>query len=86
MKFCVLVLFSHLADHFKPRRMQFTTSQYLVSFQDYKDLKIPSQRDIEKGLETMDSAEPHCCLDNKSFVMMKCLFCWTIHTQSFNQM
>ena len=57
MKSWVVVLLSHMKDHFKPRRMQFTASQYLVSFQIYKGLKMPDQWDIEKGLETVDLAE-----------------------------
>ena len=32
--------------------MQFTTSRYLFSFQSYKALELPNQRDIEKGLGT----------------------------------
>ena len=32
--------------------MQFTASRYLFSFQSYKGLNMPSQRDIEKGLGT----------------------------------
>ena len=50
-KFWVVVLLSPMKDHLIPRRMQFTASRYLFSFQSYKDLHIPNQRDIEKGLD-----------------------------------
>ena len=36
----MLILLSHMTDHLMPRRMQFTTSQHLFSFQSYKGLKI----------------------------------------------
>ena len=41
-----------MKDHLMPRRMQFTTSRYIFSFQTYKGLSIPNQRGIEKGLGT----------------------------------
>ena len=52
MKFSVIVLLSHIKDHLTPRRMQFTASRYLFSFQSYKGLNTPNQRDIEKDLGT----------------------------------
>ena len=40
MKFWAVILLSYMKDHLIPRQMQFTTSQYLFSFQSYKDLKM----------------------------------------------
>ena len=34
------VLLSHMKDHLIPRRMQFSASQYLFSFQIYKGLMM----------------------------------------------
>ena len=51
-KFWVVVLLSHMKERLIPRRMQFTASRYLLSFQSYKSLNIRNQRDIEKGLGT----------------------------------
>ena len=48
----MVVLLVHMKDHLIPRRMQFTASRYLFSFQSYKGLNIPNQRNIEKGLGT----------------------------------
>ena len=39
-KFWVVVLLSHMEDYLIPRRMQFTASLYLLSFQSYKGLKM----------------------------------------------
>ena len=47
-----VVLLSHMKDHLILRRMQFTASRYLFSFQSYEGLNIPNQRDIEKDLGT----------------------------------
>ena len=52
MKFWVVFLLSYTKDHVIPRKMQFTASRYLFSFQSYKGLNIPNQWDIEKGLGT----------------------------------
>ena len=52
MKFWLVVLLSHMKDHLLPRRMQLTAFRYLFSFQSYKCLNIPNQRDIEKCLGT----------------------------------
>ena len=52
MKFSVVALLSHMKDHLIPRRMQFTASRYLFSFQSYEGLNIPNQSDIKKGLRT----------------------------------
>ena len=51
-KFWVVVLLSRMKDHSVLRRMQFTASRYLFSFQSYDGLNIPIERDIEKGLGT----------------------------------
>ena len=39
-EFWVVVLLSQMKDHLIPRRMQFTASQYLFSFQSYKGGQI----------------------------------------------
>ena len=50
-KFWVVVLLSHMEDHLIPRRMRFTASRYLFSFQNYKGLNIPNQKGIERVWE-----------------------------------
>ena len=51
-----VIFLSHMKDYLIPRRIQFTTSDYLLSFQSYKGLKWPNERNL-RDKELVLSAE-----------------------------